>query len=80
MVYGISGDGEGELVVFAHDGDASRSRTTATTEPRELLLLAGEPLQRAGRPLRPVRDDDQGRSSARPIDDFQAGRFGAIAR
>ena len=56
----------------------SRSRTTNEREPRELLLLAGEPLARAGRPLRPFVMTTKA-EIGEAIDDFQSGRFGAIA-
>ncbi len=45
MVYGISGDGADELVVFAHDGDAVEVVNDDVTHPRDVLVLAGEPLR-----------------------------------
>jgi redox-sensitive bicupin YhaK (pirin superfamily) len=79
MVYGISGSGEGELVVFAHDGDVVEVANTNETEPRELLLLAGEPLREPIARYGPFVMTTKAQL-VEAVDDFQAGRFGAIAR
>ena len=79
MVYGISGDGEGELVMFAHDGDVVEVANDNATEPRELLLLAGEPLREPVARYGPFVMNTKAQIGE-AIDDFQAGRFGAIAR
>ena len=79
MTYGISGSGEGELVVFAHDGDVVEVANTSETEPREVLLLAGEPLREPIARYGPFVMTTKAQL-AEAVDDFQAGRFGAIAR
>jgi redox-sensitive bicupin YhaK (pirin superfamily) len=79
MMYGISGSGEGELVVFAHDGDHVEIANPNKTEPRELLLLAGEPLREPIARYGPFVMTTKAQL-AEAVDDFQAGRFGAIAR
>jgi hypothetical protein len=79
MIYGISGDGEGELTVLAHDGDVVELSNLDATTTRDVLLLAGEPLRepiaRYGPFVMTTRAE-----LAQAVDDFQAGRFGAIAR
>ncbi len=79
MAYGISGSGEGELVVYAHDGDVVRVTNDDETEARHLLLLAGEPL---GEPIARYGPFVMTTKAqlVEAVDDFQAGRFGAIAR
>jgi redox-sensitive bicupin YhaK (pirin superfamily) len=79
MVYGISGDGEGDLQVFAHDGDVVVVANDNPTVDRDVLLLAGEPL---GEPVArhgPFVMTTKAQIG-QAIDDFQSGRFGAIAR
>jgi redox-sensitive bicupin YhaK (pirin superfamily) len=79
MVYGISGDGEGELALFAHDGDVVSIPNDNAVTTREVLLLAGEPLREPVARYGPfVMTTNAQLSEA--IDDFQSGRFGAIAR
>ena len=51
---------------------ASRQATAA----RELLVLAGPPDRRAGRAVRPVRDEQPRARSRRPFVDYQRTRFG----
>jgi redox-sensitive bicupin YhaK (pirin superfamily) len=77
--YAISGDGEGELTVYAHDGDVVELRNDNTTETRELLVLAGEPLRESVARYGPFVMTTKAQI-AEAVDDFQAGRFGAIAR
>jgi redox-sensitive bicupin YhaK (pirin superfamily) len=77
--YTISGDGEGELTVFAHDGDAVELRNDNLTASRELLVLAGEPLREPVARYGPFVMTTKA-EIAEAVDDFQAGRFGAIAR
>jgi quercetin 2,3-dioxygenase len=79
MVYGISGSGEDELVLYAHDGDAVHVTNPNATEPRELLLLAGEPLREPIARYGPFVMTTKAQL-VEAVDDFQAGRFGAIAR
>ncbi|MGZ4736450.1 MAG: pirin family protein [Acidimicrobiia bacterium] len=79
MVYVMSGDGEGELTVFAHDGDVVSVPNDNATEDRELLLLAGEPLNEPVARYGPFVMTTKAQI-VEAIDDFQGGRFGAIAR
>jgi quercetin 2,3-dioxygenase len=79
MVYAISGDGEGELQVFAHDGDVVEVVNDNEEVARELLLLAGEPLREPVARYGPFVMTTKA-EIGQAIDDFQAGRFGAIAR
>jgi quercetin 2,3-dioxygenase len=79
MIYGISGSGEGELVVFAHDGDVVEVENANETEPRDVLLLAGEPLREPIARYGPFVMTTKAQL-VEAVDDFQAGRFGAIAR
>ncbi|MGZ4754026.1 MAG: pirin family protein, partial [Acidimicrobiia bacterium] len=79
MVYVMSGDGEGELTVFAHDGDMVSVLNDNATEDRELLLLAGEPLNEPVARYGPFVMTTKAQI-VEAIDDFQGGRFGAIAR
>jgi redox-sensitive bicupin YhaK (pirin superfamily) len=78
-IYAISGDGEGELTVFAHDGDVVELRNDNESEPRELLVLAGEPLREPVARYGPFVMTTKA-EIAEAVDDFQSGRFGAIAR
>ncbi len=79
IVYGISGPGEGELTVFAHDGDVVELANDDERTGREVLFLAGEPLRepiaRYGTFVMSTKSE-----LAQAVDDFEAGRFGAIAR
>lgn len=79
MVYGISGDGEGELQVFAHDGDVVSVPNDNEIETREVLVLAGEPLREPVARYGPFVMTTKAQIGE-AIEDFQAGRFGAIAR
>jgi redox-sensitive bicupin YhaK (pirin superfamily) len=79
MVYGISGEGADELVVFAHDGDDVEVVNDNLSQTRELLLLAGEPLNEPVARYGPFVMTTKA-EIGEAIDDFQAGRFGAIAR
>jgi len=79
MVYGISGDGADELVVFAHDGDVVDVVNENPSQPRDLLLLAGEPLREPVARYGPFVMTTKA-EIGEAIDDYQAGRFGAIAR
>jgi hypothetical protein len=79
IAYGINGSGEGELVVFAHDGDVVEVVNDSETTPRELLLLAGEPLREPIARYGPFVMTTKAQL-VEAVDDFQAGRFGAIAR
>jgi redox-sensitive bicupin YhaK (pirin superfamily) len=79
MVYGINGDGEGELQVFAHDGDVVSVGNDSDVQPREVLLLAGEPLREPVARYGPFVMTTKAQIGE-AIDDFQSGRFGAIAR
>ena len=78
MTYGISGDGEGELTLFAPDGDAVEIANDGAAT-RELLFLAGEPLRepvaRYGPFVMNTRDE-----ILEAIEDFRSGSFGTIAR
>ena len=79
IAYAISGDGEGELTVFAHDGDVVELANDNATEPAELLVLAGEPLREPVARYGPFVMTTKA-EIGEAIDDYQAGRFGAIAR
>ena len=79
MVYGISGDGADELVVFAHDGDVVELVNDDDAVDRDLLVLAGEPLREPVARYGPFVMTTKA-EIGEAIDDFQAGRFGAIAR
>lgn len=79
MVYGISGDGEGELQLYAHDGDVVSIPNDNEVTTREVLLLAGEPLREPVARYGPFVMTTKAQLSE-AIDDFQSGRFGAIAR
>ena len=78
MVYAISGDGEGELTVFAHDGDVVEVANDNDDGP-ECLVLAGEPLREPVARYGPFVMTTKA-EIGQAIDDFQSGRFGAIAR
>ena len=79
IVYGISGAGEGELTVYAHDGDVVELVNDDERTTRELLLLAGEPLREPIARYGPFVMSTKA-ELAQAVDDFEAGRFGAIAR
>jgi redox-sensitive bicupin YhaK (pirin superfamily) len=79
MAYGISGAGADELVVFAHDGDTVELVNDDEHETRELLFLAGEPLKEPVARYGPFVMSTKA-ELGQAIDDFQSGRFGAIAR
>lgn len=79
MAYGISGDGADELVVFAHDGDTVEVVNESDTNESDLLLLAGEPLREPVARYGPFVMSTKA-EIGQAIDDFQSGRFGAIAR
>jgi redox-sensitive bicupin YhaK (pirin superfamily) len=79
MVYGISGAGADELVVFAHDGGVVEVVNDDEARPRDLLLLAGEPLREPVARYGPFVMTTKA-EIGEAIDDYQAGRFGAIAR
>jgi hypothetical protein len=77
--YTISGPGEGELTLYAHDGEIVRVANESTTETRELLVLAGEPLREPVARYGPFVMSTKA-ELMQAVDDFQAGKFGAIAR
>jgi redox-sensitive bicupin YhaK (pirin superfamily) len=79
IVYGINGDGEGELQLFAHDGDVVSIPNDNEVESREVLVLAGEPLREPVVRYGPFVMTTKAQIGE-AIDDFQSGRFGAIAR
>lgn len=79
MVYGISGVGEGDLTVFAHDGDTVEVTNTDSHDSRDVLLLAGEPLREPVARYGPFVMNTRA-EVLEAVEDFQAGRFGAIAR
>jgi quercetin 2,3-dioxygenase len=79
MSYGISGDGADELTVYAHDGDVVELVNDNMSKPRDLLVLAGEPLREPVARYGPFVMTTKA-EIGEAIDDFQAGRFGAIAR
>jgi redox-sensitive bicupin YhaK (pirin superfamily) len=79
VVYGISGPGEGELSVFAHDGDSVEVSNPDGRETRDLLLLAGEPLREPVARYGPFVMNTKA-EVLQAVEDFQEGRFGAISR
>jgi redox-sensitive bicupin YhaK (pirin superfamily) len=79
IVYGINGDGEGDLDLFAHDGDVIEVVNQNRTDAREVLVLAGEPLREPVARYGPFVMNTKAQIGE-AIDDYQAGRFGAIAR
>jgi redox-sensitive bicupin YhaK (pirin superfamily) len=79
MAYGISGEGSDELTVFAHDGDTITIVNDSERDAREVLVLAGEPLREPVARYGPFVMSTKAEIS-QAIDDFQSGRFGAIAR
>ena len=79
MVYGISGAGEGALEVFAHNGDTVTIANDDPSEPRQVLLLAGEPLREPVARYGPFVMTTKAQIGE-AIDDYQSGRFGVIAR
>jgi len=79
MVYGISGDGADELQLFAHDGEIVAVANDNERETREVLVLAGEPLNEPVARYGPFVMTTKAQIGE-AIEDFQSGRFGAIAR
>jgi redox-sensitive bicupin YhaK (pirin superfamily) len=79
VVYGISGPGEGDLTVYAHDGDVVEVTNNDSREARDVLLLAGEPLREPVARYGPFVMNTKA-EVLEAVEDFQAGRFGAIAR
>jgi redox-sensitive bicupin YhaK (pirin superfamily) len=79
MAYGIAGEGADELTVFAHDGDTIAIVNDSDEDPREVLVLAGQPLREPVARYGPFVMSTKAEIS-QAIDDFQSGRFGAIAR
>jgi redox-sensitive bicupin YhaK (pirin superfamily) len=79
MVYGISGPGEGELTLYAHDGDEVWVENPSDREVREVLLLAGEPLREPVARYGPFVMSTKA-EVLQAVEDFQSGKFGAIAR
>jgi hypothetical protein len=79
VVYGVSGPGEGELSVYAHDGDAVEVTNATGAETRDVLLLAGEPLREPVARYGPFVMNTKA-EVVQAVEDFQSGRFGAIAR
>ncbi len=78
MAYTISGEGEGELMLFAHDGEVVRV-VNQSAEQSEVLVLAGEPLREPIARYGPFVMTTKA-ELLQAMDDFRAGRFGAIAR
>ena len=79
MVYGIRGPGESDLSVYAHDGDVIDLVNDDGDEARELLVLAGEPLGEPVARYGPFVMTTKA-EVLQAVDDYQSGRFGAIAR
>jgi redox-sensitive bicupin YhaK (pirin superfamily) len=79
VAYTISGPGEGELTLYAHDGEKVRVANESTEETREVLVLAGEPLREPVARYGPFVMSTKA-ELVQAVDDFQAGKFGAIAR
>ena len=64
--------GAGDRITVAAD-----ARQDSRTSSLEVILLGGEPIQRADGALRPVRDEHP-RGAAAGAEDYQAGRLGVI--
>jgi hypothetical protein len=79
VVYGISGPGEGDLCVYAHDGDTVEVTNPDGRETKDLLLLAGEPLREPVARYGPFVMNTKS-EVLQAVEDFQEGRFGAISR
>jgi redox-sensitive bicupin YhaK (pirin superfamily) len=79
MVYGISGPGEGDLTLYAHDGDDLELVNDSDVETRDVLVLAGEPLREPIARYGPFVMTTKA-EVLQAVEDFQSGRFGAIAR
>lgn len=77
MSYTFAGDGDGELAVFAPDGDTVEIVNNGQSV-RELLLLTGLPLHEPVARYGPFVMSTQA-EIRQAIDDFQAGRMGVIA-
>jgi redox-sensitive bicupin YhaK (pirin superfamily) len=79
VVYGLGGLGEGELTVYAHDGDVIEVNNAAGAETRDVLVLAGEPLREPIARYGPFVMNTKA-EVLQAVEDFQSGQFGAISR
>ena len=78
MTFTFEGTGDGELAIFAADGDAVELRNDGTAV-QEVLVLAGEPLREPVARYGPfVMSTSEEIEQA--INDYRSGQFGAIAR
>ena len=78
MVYTFAGEGDGTLAIYDTDGDEVVI-TNSGSGASEHLVLAGEPLREPVARYGPfVMNTSEEIETA--IEDYQSGRFGAIAR
>ena len=78
MTFTFEGDGDGELAIFADDGDTVELRNDGSVV-REVLVLAGEPLREPVARYGPfVMSTSEEIEQA--INDYRTGQFGVIAR
>jgi redox-sensitive bicupin YhaK (pirin superfamily) len=77
-VYTFAGDGDGTLTIHDHDGDVVTVVNRGEDRSEHLVMAGqplGEPVARYGPFVMNTREE-----IVEAIDDFNTGRFGAIAR